>query len=373
MLLLYISQQNVVACGKRTMVVARKNVRDFRGSVINPRDHFVLPDKRRLSRNDVRELLSNQTVWRVDNPQCVLIPQLLDYMVSPWKGAPTVAKKVRGGAPGLEAFAGIPALASRLTDHYARRTTPTTFVPSPVDTDTVRDLATKRKNGSDHRAIASRYTPIYHQPSTFPNPFVRATVKKKTKNVSFAAPLATGFPYPPSNDPFATEPPPGVQVNAPPLRRRARRAPPAAPPAPPAAPPAPPAEPPAPPIPPLNVPVYPVAPNDPRSPFHKLLDEAMRLNSSTAVKKLYVLVGNNNAHTLTLQQVVTATGLSEEEVQMLTRIPANHLYGPHDNTTISSNGVPVVHVHNSTYQPFSGPPRPLMIKTNSGTAQIKVR
>jgi hypothetical protein len=99
----------------------------------------------------------------------------------------------------------------------------------------------------------------------------------------------------------------------------------------------------------------------------------MRLNSSTAVKKLYVLVGNNNAHTFTLQQVVTATGLSEEEVQMLTRIPANHLYGPHDNSTISSNGVPVVHVHNSTYQPFSGPPRPLMIKTNSGTAQIKVR
>ena len=200
----------------------------------------------------------------------------------------------------------------------------------------------------------------------FPNPFVRATV-------STAAPLATGFPYPPSNDPFATEPPPGVQVNAPPLRRRARRAPPAAPPAPPAAPPAPPAEPPAPPIPPLNVPVYPVAPNDTRSPFHKLLDEAMRLNSSSAVKKLYGLVGNNNAHTLTLQQVVTATGLSEEEVQMLTRIPENHLYGSHDNTTVSSNGVPVVHVHNSTYQPFNGPPRPLMIKTNSGTAQIKVR
>ena len=300
-----------------------------------------------------------------------------------------MAKKVRGGAPGLEAFAGIPALASRLTDHYARpgraalMTTPTTFVPSPVDTDTVRDLATKRKNGSDHRVIASRYIPIYHQPSTFPNPFVRATVKK-----SFAAPLATGFPYPPSNDPFAAEPPPGVQVNAPPRRRRARRAPPAPPPAPPpeppalippeppappAAPPAPPAEPPAPPIPPLNVPVYPVAPNDTRSPFHKLLDEAMRLNSSSAVKKLYGLVGNNNAHTLTLQQVVTATGLSEEEVQRLTRIPENHLYGSHDNTTISSNGVPVVHVHNSTYQPFSGPPRPLMIKTNSGTAQIKVR
>ena len=384
------------------MVVARKNVRDFRGSVINPRDHFVFPDKRRLSRNDVSELLSNQQFW-IDNPHMrSLIPQLLDYMVSPWKGAPTVAKKVRGGAPGLEAFAGNPALTSLLTGHYARRSpthlhpqrdpvantppffrnqTPTTFGPSPIDTDTMRDSATKRKNDSDPRGNEKKTITraIYHQPSTFPNPFVRATVKKKTKSVSFAAP--TGFPYPPSNDPVAAEPPPGVQVNAPPLRRRARRAPPAAPPTPPPEPPAlvppeppaPPAAPPAPPIPPLNVPVYPVAPNDTRSPFHKLLDEAMRLNSSSAVKKLYGLVGNNNAHTLSLQQVVTATGLSEEEVQMLTRIPENHLYGSHDNTTVSSNGVPVVHVHNSTYQPFSGPPRPLMIKTNSGTAQIKVR
>ena len=80
------------------MVVARKNVRDFRGRVINPRDHFVLPDKRRLSRNDVNELLSNQQFW-TDNPHMrSLIPQLLEYMVSPYDGKPTVAKKkVRGG------------------------------------------------------------------------------------------------------------------------------------------------------------------------------------------------------------------------------------------------------------------------------------
>ena len=80
------------------MVVARKNVRDFRNVVINPRDHFVLPDKRRLSRNDVSELLSNQQFW-VDNPHMrSLIPQLLEYMVSPYNGKPTVAKKkVRGG------------------------------------------------------------------------------------------------------------------------------------------------------------------------------------------------------------------------------------------------------------------------------------
>ena len=75
------------------MVVARKNVRDFRNVVINPRDHFVLPDKRRLSRNDVSELLSNQEFW-ADNPHMrSLIPQLLEYMVSPYNGKPTVAKK----------------------------------------------------------------------------------------------------------------------------------------------------------------------------------------------------------------------------------------------------------------------------------------
>ena len=42
------------ACGKRTMVVSRKNARDFRGVVISPHGHLVLPDKRRLSRDDAR-------------------------------------------------------------------------------------------------------------------------------------------------------------------------------------------------------------------------------------------------------------------------------------------------------------------------------
>ena len=108
---------------KRTMV---GRIRDFRGSVVNPKDHFVLPNKQKLSRSDVRDILSDPSVWRGNRAEAPLqlqslIPQFLDYMVSPWKGAPTVAKKVRGGAPGLEAFAGNPALASRLTDHYARR------------------------------------------------------------------------------------------------------------------------------------------------------------------------------------------------------------------------------------------------------------
>ena len=87
------------------MVVARKNVRGFRGVVVSPHDQLVLPDKRRLSRNDVRELLSNQQFW-TDNPHMrSLIPQLLEYTVSPYNGKPSVAgKKVRGGGIWDEVF-----------------------------------------------------------------------------------------------------------------------------------------------------------------------------------------------------------------------------------------------------------------------------
>ena len=122
---------------KRTMVVARKNVRDFRGSVINPRDHFVLPDKRRLSRNDVSELLSNQEFW-ADNPHMrSLIPQLLEYMVSPYNGKPTVAKKkVRGGGLWEDFFAQVDA---ELDDDE-----PTAAAPPPRRGATARNPAPKR-------------------------------------------------------------------------------------------------------------------------------------------------------------------------------------------------------------------------------------
>ena len=81
---------------------SRKNVGDFRGRVINPRGHFVLPDKGRLSRNDASELLSNQQ-FGADNPRMrSIIPQLLQYIVSPYNSAPTVAgEKVRGGGWGI--------------------------------------------------------------------------------------------------------------------------------------------------------------------------------------------------------------------------------------------------------------------------------
>ena len=346
-------------------------IRDFHGRVINPKDHFVLPNKRKLSRSDVKDLLSDQSVWRGNKQIQPLIPQLLDYMVSPWKGTPTVAGKLHGGAFNWSSLSSLfnnwiddesgandrtPAMKRKRykNDHSTDGTVAPfkrgNFKPTFARE---RDPSTKRRKNfdQDHSATPSPYTPTSFSYPPSNDPY--------TPNMNAAPPLVLGAP--------ARPPPPAAPAPPVPPSRHGATARPRTPP--PAAP-----EPPAPPpVPPLNVPVYPVASNDRRSPFSKLIDEAMRLNLSAVVKKLYVLVGNNRAHTFTLQQVVTATGLSDDEVQLLTSIPTNHLFGQHDNTTISSNGIPVVHVHNSKYQPFSGPPRPLMIKTNSGTSQIKVR
>ena len=347
-------------------------IRDFHGRVINPKDHFVLPNKRKLSRSDVKDLLSDQSVWRGNKQIQPLIPQLLDYMVSPWKGTPTVAGKLHGGAFNWSSL-------SSLFNNW---------VDDESGTNNDRTPAMKRKNDRNDHSKDGTVAPFKRGnfKPTFATERDPSTKRRKNFDQDHSATPSpyrpTGFSYPPSNDPYTPNmnaapplvlgapvrpPPPAAPAPPVPPSRHGATARPRTPP--PAAP-----EPPAPPpVPPLNVPVYPVAPNDRRSPFSKLIDEAMRLNLSAVVKKLYVLVGNNRAHTFTLQQVVTATGLSDDEVQMLTSTPTNQLFGQHDNTTISSNGIPVVHVHNSKYQPFSGPPRPLMIKTNSGTSQIKVR
>jgi hypothetical protein len=92
-----------------------------------------------------------------------------------------------------------------------------------------------------------------------------------------------------------------------------------------------------------------VAAADPRSPFHVLLGDAMRLNLSSAVRKLYMFVGNKRMHTKTLQEVVTAAGITEDELQVLTSAPTNVLVsGDRNNTSISANGIPVVHVHRTS-------------------------
>ena len=193
------------------MVVARKNVRDFRGSVINPRDHLVLPDKRRLRHNDVSELLSNQQFW-VDNPHMrSLIPQLLEYMVSPYKGKPAVAgKKVRGGAPGLEASAGNPALASRLADHYARRT-PTHL---PPQRDPTANTPPWLRNQVVHERNANN-TNMPNDPAPAPTPFNFAPLVDERKRKSDSdPPYPKGIRPPPAFN-FATLPgKPGTSVPA---------------------------------------------------------------------------------------------------------------------------------------------------------------
>ena len=180
-------------------------IRDFHGRVINPKDHFVLPNKQKLSRSDVRDILSDPSVWR-GNIQS-LIPQLLDYMVSPWKGAPTVAKKVRGGAPGLEAFAGNPALASLLTGHYARRTTPAVPIGTPFNFAPLVDDRKRKSDSGDPVAsgeLYKRYIGLRNQAnntnmrhtSTAPTPFNFAPLVDERKRKSD------------SNHPYQKRPPP---------------------------------------------------------------------------------------------------------------------------------------------------------------------
>ena len=434
------------------MVVARKNVRDLRGSVINPRDHLVLPDKRRLSRNDVSELLSNQQFW-TDNPHMrSLIPQLLEYMVSPYKGKPTVAgKKMRGGGvweevfrqvdamdaddqmPDLESFAGNPGLASRLTDHYARRTpTPLrhgatarpTANPAPL-----RRGATARPTKSQLRHGATkRMTPPPERDGTANMPpgtrnmvYTYGSFMENNSNMS-DAPLRHGATARPTNNPArptnnpasmptydqkpAAQPVPlrhgatARQPNNPapmptydqkpaaqpvPLRHgaTARPNPPTGPVddnehdewlnASPAASTVTPSAPPAKPIPPVSAPTAPPV-HGVVSQLSWLMDEAFRQNRTAIVQKLYPLITSKRAHSLSLVDLVKVAGLSEDEFVALTDLhrAGNVLNFPHgDRSGISSNGIKVNHVHDEQFGPRSGPARPVVIRTNSGTAKIK--
>ena len=123
----------------------------------------------------------------------------------------------------------------------------------------------------------------------------------------------------------------------------------------------------------VNVPIRPVPSNDKRSPFTKLLDEAMRLNMTEAVRKLYALIGDNKKHKYTTQQVITLASLTEEEILALANNSAinKFVYPDSDNTTITSNGVSVVHVHGNQFRTRSAPTRPLIIRNNNGAVHIK--
>ena len=427
-------------------MVARKNVRDLRGSVINPRDHLVPPDKRRLSRNDVSELLSNQQFW-ADNPHMrSLIPQLLEYMVSPWKGTPTVAgKKVRGGGMWDEMFKQMDAemdADDQMSDanpaplrHGATaRPIPTplrhgatarpTANPAPL-----RRGATARPTKSQLRHGATkRMTPPPERDGTANMPpgtrnmvYTYGAFMENNSNMS-DAPLRHGATARPTNNPArptnnpasmptydqkpAAQPVPlrhgatARQPNNPapmptydqkpaaqpvPLRHgaTARPNPPTGPVddnehdewlnASPAASTVTPSAPPAKPIPPVSAPTAPPV-HGVVSQLSWLMDEAFRQNRTAIVQKLYPLITSKRAHSLSLVDLVKVAGLSEDEFVALTDLhrAGNVLNFPHgDRSGISSNGIKVNHVHDEQFGPRSNPARPLVIRTNSGTAKIK--
>jgi hypothetical protein len=110
------------------------------------------------------------------------------------------------------------------------------------------------------------------------------------------------------------------------------------------------------------------------SPLSLLMNEAFRQNRPAIIQKLYPLFTSKKAHSLLLAEVVRVAGLSEEEFNHLTDLhrAGNVLNFPVNNTGISSNGIPVVHVHGpEQFGPRSNPARPLVIRTNAGTAKIK--
>ena len=83
-----------------------KNTRDFQGKVINPRDHFVLPNAERLSRDDVRAMLQSAEVWKHD-PQFetmrTLVPEMYTYLSTPPPGNPTYSKEAKTRGLGSKA------------------------------------------------------------------------------------------------------------------------------------------------------------------------------------------------------------------------------------------------------------------------------
>ena len=128
------------------------------------------------------------------------------------------------------------------------------------------------------------------------------------------------------------------------------------------------------PIPPVSAPTAPPVRGD-APPLSWLMDEAFRQNRTPIIQKLYPFIGSKRAHSLSLPDVVKVANLSEDEFVQLTDLHRAHnreLFPVSDNTGISSNGIPVVHVHGpEQFGPRSNPARPLVIRINAGIAKIK--
>jgi hypothetical protein len=117
------------------------------------------------------------------------------------------------------------------------------------------------------------------------------------------------------------------------------------------------------------VPVRPVPPNDHRSPFRRLLDSAMRLGVQSAIGKLYALIGNDGVHTYTYQGVITAAGLTNDELVQLNEDTTSIALPSRDNSSIMPNGVAVRHHHGNNFR-VRTIQRPVVVRTNSGTVRV---
>ena len=213
-----------------------RNTRDGRGNVINPRDHFVLPNAERLSRDDVRHILQSVEVWKHD-PQFtamnVLLPEMLSYLMAPPPGKPAISKEAKNH--GLSAVSGESraerferARRTNSADRASRMNESRQFARSdrvnanrpgmyavpyaPVPNVAIPHAATKRKNGSDHPANPApflRGNMVPNRPAVAPAPNVaRPNAATKRKN---------GSDHPANPAPFLRG---NMLPNRPPVKRK---------------------------------------------------------------------------------------------------------------------------------------------------------
>ena len=136
---------------------SRKNTRDLNNNVINPNDHFVLPNNHILPRSDARQLLANlpPSTWRTNDPSTKRIQQLsgelLSFLGTPPPGHPTFAKD----ATNLKRVPFEPRFVTR--QKQSREDKRTALVDEQRSnrrekfmTNRQMQYGTKRKNGSTH-------------------------------------------------------------------------------------------------------------------------------------------------------------------------------------------------------------------------------
>ena len=108
------------------------------------------------------------------------------------------------------------------------------------------------------------------------------------------------------------------------------------------------------------------------SAFSRMLKRSMQIDANSITQKLILLANrlpalNKNYRTLADQEIVKLAGLSAEEAGLLAKIELAPI--ERNNTGISSNGVPVKHVHGNAFMKRN-PQQPVLIRGNSGSSKV---